>query len=107
MFCERGQDLTIEFSNVQADATSGRAHWDARYTFSASGRPVLNRIDAAFEFRDGKIVNHRDTFDLWRWARQALGPVGLVLGWAPPVQNKVRAQALATLERYMREKGIA
>ena len=28
--------------------TTGRAHWDAHYRFSATGRLVLNRIDAAF-----------------------------------------------------------
>ena len=69
-------------------ATTGRAHWVATYTYSATGRPVENRIDATFEFRDGRIVRHRDRFDLYRWARQALGPKGLLLGWLPPVQAR-------------------
>ena len=34
-------------------------------------------------------------FDLWAWSRQALGPLGVVLGWSPPVQGKIRAQARA------------
>ena len=55
---------------------AGRAHWDATYTYSATGRRVDNRIDATFAFRDGLIVRHDDRFDLWRWARQALGVQG-------------------------------
>jgi ketosteroid isomerase-like protein len=107
MFCERGKDLEITFRDVQADERTGRVHWEARYTFSGTGRKVLNRIDASFEFRDGKIVRHTDTFDFWAWARQALGPVGLVLGWSPILKNKVRAQAGGSLDKYMRDQGIS
>ena len=35
-------DLVIEHSQVSANDTEGRAHWDATYTFSATGRKVLN-----------------------------------------------------------------
>jgi len=38
-----------------------------------------------------------DHFDLWRWLRQALGAKGVLLGWAPPVQSAVRAQAAKAL----------
>ncbi|MCP3137319.1 nuclear transport factor 2 family protein [Pyxidicoccus xibeiensis] len=106
MLLERGKDLEVTFRDVQADDRTGRAHWDARYTFSASGRKVLNRIDAEFEFRDGKILRHRDRFDFWTWSRQALGPMGLVLGWSPLLRNKVQFQARKSLEKYMKEHGI-
>ncbi|XXF77981.1 nuclear transport factor 2 family protein [Myxococcaceae bacterium GXIMD 01537] len=105
MLCAAGKDLQIEFRDVQADDASGRAHWDARYTFSKTGRKVLNRIDATFTFRDGKILRHQDAFGLWQWTRQALGPVGLALGWSPLVQNKVRSQAMKSLDAFMRERG--
>lgn len=101
MLLERGKDLQVTVSGIEADDARGRAHWDARYTFGQTGRPVLNRIDAAFEFRDGLIHRHTDTFDFWAWARQALGPAGLVLGWTPVLQNKVRSTARAGLEKYM------
>lgn len=107
MLCERGKDLELTFSDVQADERTGRAYWEARYTFSATGRKVLNRIHAEFEFRDGLILRHTDRFDLWRWTRQALGPTGVLLGWTPLVQGKVRAQAAASLDKYMRERGLA
>jgi ketosteroid isomerase-like protein len=103
MLCERGKDLQVTASGIEADDQRGRAHWDARYTFGQTGRPVLNRIDAEFEFRDGRITRHLDRFDFHAWARQALGPVGLLLGWTPILRNKVRATARAGLEKYMRE----
>ena len=100
MLCERGKDLQIEHAAVDADDRAGRAHWDARYTFSATGRKVLNKIDARFEFKDGLIVRHVDDFPFYRWARQALGPVGAVLGWTPLVRGKVRRQAAAGLAAF-------
>lgn len=102
MLCERGKDLRLEFSDVRADDTSGSAHWEAWYTFSATGRPVHNVIDATFAFRDGKIARHVDRFDLYRWSRQALGAPGLLLGWTPLLQNKVRAMAAKGLADYQR-----
>jgi ketosteroid isomerase-like protein len=100
MLCARGKDLAVEASGIEADATTGRAHWVATYTFSGSGRRVVNRVDARFDFRDGLIVNHVDTFDLWRWAAQALGPAGLLLGWTPLLRNKIRAQAARSLAKF-------
>ena len=104
MLCARAKDLEIEFGAVQADDARGRAHWEPRYTFSPTGRRVHNVIDATFEFRDGRIVRHRDRFDLYRWARQALGAKGLLLGWLPPVQGAIRKQAAAALAAW-RAKG--
>ena len=101
MLCERGKDLHIEFSQVQANDSAGSAHWDARYTFSVTGNKVLNRIDASFEFKDGKIVRHTDRFDLHAWAGQALGLKGKLLGWLPPVQNAVRKTAMKGLDDYI------
>lgn len=103
MLCSRGADLKIEFSGVEADDTKGRAHWEAWYTFSKTGRKVHNKIDAEFEFRDGKILRHTDRFDFWRWAGMALGPVGKLLGWAPPLKNAIRGQSDKLLESYLRK----
>lgn len=101
MLCERGKDLEIMFRDVNADDSTGRAHWDARYTFSATGRRVHNHIDAHFEFRNGLIVRHRDSFPFWRWAAQALGPVGWLLGWSSRLRNKVRTQAARRLDAFL------
>jgi len=95
-----GRDLALDASGIAADGNSGQAHWDARYTFSATGRKVLNRIDARFEFRDGLIVRHVDRFDVWAWARQALGLPGLLLGWSGALREKVQAKAAKSLADF-------
>ena len=41
------------------------------------------------------------TFDLWKWAAMALGAKGMLLGWLPAVQAKIRAQADKGLRAYM------
>lgn len=102
MLCARGKDLRVEPSAITADDSRGSARWDAWYTFSGSGRKVHNIILAEFAFRDGLIVRHIDRFDFWRWARQALGPAGLLLGWTPFLRGKVRATAAKSLDTWMR-----
>lgn len=100
MLCARGKDLRLEHRAVVADERTGSARWEARYTFSQTGRQVHNVIEARFAFRDGLIVRHDDTFDLWRWSRQALGPIGLLLGWSPMLRKKVQAGARASLAAW-------
>ena len=107
MLCERGKDLTIEHSQVHADTATGRAHWDAWYTFSGTGRRVHNAIRAEFEFRDGLIIRHRDRFAFWRWAQQALGPAGLLLGWSRFLRGRVQAQAARSLRDWAYRAGQA
>jgi ketosteroid isomerase-like protein len=106
MLLERGADLRVAASGIAADGDRGRAHWEATYTFSQTGRPVHNVIDAEFTFRDGLIERHTDRFGFWRWARQALGPAGLLLGWTPLLRRKVRSAALHSLRKYMQAKRI-
>jgi ketosteroid isomerase-like protein len=100
MLLERGKDLKIEFKDIKANDSTGSAHWDAYYTFGRTGNKVHNSIDATFRFQDGKIIEHRDNFDFWRWSRQALGTTGLLLGWTPFLQKKVQAQSAETLSKY-------
>ncbi|MGH8352808.1 MAG: nuclear transport factor 2 family protein [Pseudomonas sp.] len=100
LLASRAQGFSLTFEGVQADETRGSARWVATYLFSQTGRTVVNRIQARFVFRDGKIVEHRDHFDLWRWARQALGLKGLLLGWLPPVQAAIRRQAMKGLAAF-------
>ncbi len=101
MLCLRGKDLEITFDGVQADDATGRAAWQAVYTFGATGRKVHNRIDASFTFEDGAIRQHIDVFDLYRWTRMALGLPGVLLGWSGLIQNKVRRQANGALKKFI------
>lgn len=104
MLVSSGKDLKVSFRDVKAVGDQVTAHWDAHYTFSRTGRRVHNRISARFSFKDGLIVKHHDVFDFWAWSRQALGLSGLLLGWTPFLQNKVRSTAMGGLRKYMDKK---
>lgn len=101
MLCEGGKDLEISFRDIQADEEHGKAHWEARYTFGATGRKVHNIIEAEFVFQNGVIVEHRDHFGFWRWSRMALGPLGWLLGWSPMLRRQVQRTAQKRLERFI------
>jgi ketosteroid isomerase-like protein len=101
MFCTSGNSIDVTYSDVDAGEQHGAAHWEAVYAFPKTGRQVHNKIDASFQFKDGKIVSHKDDFNLYRWTRMALGPTGTLLGWTPIVTGKVRAQAASQLRRFM------
>ena len=102
MLTGRSEDLRVDLAEHSADGDSGTAHWIATYTFS-TGRPVVNDIQARFRFRDGLIIDHEDSFSLWGWARQALGPPGLILG-VPPMNLLIRKRARGDLTRFRDER---
>lgn len=95
MLLSSGTDLRVTY-RVRDERTCA---WEAVYTFRTTGRPVHNRIVSRFTFRDGLILRQRDHFHFWRWARQALGPVGLWLGWNPLLRHRVRTTAATALAR--------
>jgi ketosteroid isomerase-like protein len=101
MLLGRSTDLRAEFRDIHADDTAGSAHWEAYYTFE--GHPVHNVIDAEFEFRDGLITKHVDTFDWPRRAAQALGLAGRLLGRTSFLHTKAQKSARGQLDAYMRE----
>ena len=101
MLTGRATDLKIELVAHEAHDERGSAHWLADYTFASTGRKVHNDVHAEFTFRDGLIHTHHDRFSFYGWARQALGPAGLLLGWTPIIQGKVRRQAREGLDAAM------
>ena len=101
MLTERGQDLRVRLVSHTVDAHGGSANWVADYTFTQTGRKVHNDVRARFTLSDGLITHHRDEFSFYAWARQALGPTGIALGWTPLVRGKVRQQAAAGLRQFM------
>ncbi|MEJ5993586.1 nuclear transport factor 2 family protein [Pedobacter sp. Du54] len=100
MLITKGKDFRLEFKDISATDTTAKAHWDAYYTFSATGKKVINRIDATFEIENGKIVKHTDNFNFHTWAKQALGLTGMLLGWTSFLNKKVSAQAMKNLENF-------
>ena len=103
MLTGRANDLRIELLEREADDERGSARWRAHYTFTQTGRPVVNDVRASFRFAGGLIAEHRDDFGFHRWARQALGPTGLLLGWTPLVKSGVRRRARAGLAEFQAE----
>ncbi len=106
MLCRNAVDLRITFSDIKADDEYGSCNWQANYVFTVTGRPVINHIKAHFQFHEGKIVEHMDHFNVWKWSRQALGMPGLLLGWSPFVHNKVRKMATQRLAKFMQAKTV-
>ncbi|GAA0190089.1 nuclear transport factor 2 family protein [Fulvivirga kasyanovii] len=103
MLLSGAKNLHLEYFDAAADGDEGSVRWHATYTFSKTGRTVHNKIKAHFKFKDGKIIEHKDSFNFWKWSRMALGPVGIFLGFTPFLRNKVSAQTLKLLKAY-REK---
>ena len=104
MLTGRADDLRVELLEHDADETSGSAHWKATYTFTQTGRPVVNDVHARFRFEDGLIAQHEDGFSFFRWSRQALGAPGLLLGWTPVLQKATQRKARAGLDEYMAQQ---
>jgi len=104
ILCKRATDLSIEFSNVQADEEYGTCSWTATYTFTRTKRRVTNRIKAHMRFRNGRIIEHSDQFKLSTWCRQAFGFTGWLLGGTAWFQNRVRKLAQQNLYDYIVSK---
>ena len=101
MLFERGKDMTVTFVVHEDTPQSARVTWTARYTFSQTGRKVVNVINADLQLRDGLIVRHTDTFDFHRWSSQALGLIGALAGWSGWLREKVSGKAMAGLRQFM------
>jgi SnoaL-like domain len=82
----------FEVHEVQIhDHERATLRWTAHYIFPTTGRAVANQIETPMSFRDNRIASYADRFDLWRWMGMALGPVGVLFGWTPILQEKVRS----------------
>ena len=83
---------------------TGRAHWEADYTFGVTGRKVHNVVEARFDLAGGLIARHTDSFDFATWAGQAFGPVGSVLGHTPLLPFALRRMANRQLDQFQRRR---
>lgn len=100
MLCRRARDFTAEFGQVTATDDGGSADVVARYRYTKTNRMVQNVIHAEFEFLDGFILRQRDEFDLKRWMRMALGPMGTLIHALPPLRARVRKTAAEALAKF-------
>lgn len=106
MICKNATDLSIVYGNIQGLGDDYyTCDWTATYTFSKTGRKVVNNIKAYMRFSDGKIIEHSDGFSLHKWSRQALGLPGLLFGWNSFFQKKIKNMAHKNLIRFMQDQG--
>ena len=105
MLCKNAKDFSLTFDNItQLDNEYYTCDWVATYTFSKTGRKVVNRIKANMKFADGKIIEHSDAFSLHKWSSQALGITGQLFGWNSFFQRKIKNQAKRNLIKFMQSK---
>lgn len=102
MLCKNGKDLQLSFGNIQLlDEQYATCEWIAQYTFSQTGRRVVNKIKAHMRIENGIITEHSDAFDIYRWSRQALGWKGWLFGWTAWFQKKLQQKTRFALETFM------
>ena len=105
MLCKNANNFSLTYGNIIAlDEEYCTCDWIARYTFSKTGRQVINKVKANMRFADGKIIEHSDGFSVHQWSRQAFGITGVLLGWNSIFQNKIKNTAKKNLLRFMEVK---
>ena len=97
-------NIKIDIPEIKTGKHTVTAHWIATYTFGKTNRKVVNSVRAHFQFQDGLIIKHTDDFDIWKWAKQAFGLKGLLLGWTGFMQKKIHEQALSSLKNCGKQK---
>jgi len=102
MLLEFSDSLSMKVSNIRVDGNAATADWEASYLYGKEKRPVLNRVKARFEFKDGGIFRHTDSFSLPRWISMAHGWGKGAAALLPPARDKVRAEAKKALDLYTR-----
>ncbi len=105
MLCasQKGKEFKVHVTHIESSAEVTTATWEAFYVFSKTGRKIHNIVHAEFRFKEGKIISHKDTFDLYKWSKQALGSKGLILGWTPFFKNKLQIQTNRLLSNFERK----
>ena len=101
MLTADARDLVVSARGVEGAAGRARADWTAEYTFSATGRHVVNHVHAELRIAGGLIEDHVDEFSFWAWSRQALGPPAYAIGWNPLGPALIRRRARARLAAAM------
>ncbi|MEI6864523.1 hypothetical protein [Flavicella sp.] len=96
------KDTIINFDNIQATPENGKVNWVAEYLYGNKKRKVVNLVSANFKFKDNKIIEHFDTFDLWKWSRQAFGIQGFLIGWTTSMKNKIQLTANKKLNEFIK-----
>jgi ketosteroid isomerase-like protein len=104
LFGSKKVPIQVTFSQIQANEQEGSAHWTAEYVFRQTGKKVYNVINAQFTFKDGKIYKHKDHFDLYKWAQQAFGFTGFLMGWTNFFKQKLQKKTKENLNFFIQKQ---
>jgi ketosteroid isomerase-like protein len=107
MLCTNAKEFSLTFSDIELlDHEYATCRWTASYTFSKTGRKVVNKIKAYMRIKDGKITEHSDAFRLSTWIAQAFGWKGIVFGWTGFMKRAIQRNARKNLARFMAQKKL-
>lgn len=102
MLCKNAKGFSLTFGNIKDIGDDYyTCEWVATYIFSKTGRTVVNRVKANMKVLNGEITEHSDGFSLHKWAKQALGFSGWLLGWNGYFRQKIKNGAKKNLLAYM------
>jgi|GEM_PF-68662 len=94
----------ITFSDIKVDGDTVTAKWNAKYQLDLPlfGKNAIdNDITATFKIKDGKIVDHKEHFDLNEYMREAtgMGPFSFLM--RPVVRPRLRSGALENMNTFL------
>lgn len=101
MLCKNAKDFDLQVEKIEVDGEYATCNWTATYTFTKTGKKVINHVKAHMRIENGKITEHTDEFDIYKWSRQAFGLSGVLLGWSGYMKNKIRHEAKTKLYQFM------
>ncbi len=87
------KNMSIKYEIKKYSEKYVEVEWIADYLFTSTNRNVKNIILAKMEIDQGKIINHTDNFDFYKWSQMAFGITGVLIGWTSFFKNKVRTEA--------------
>ena len=107
MLCKNAKDFSLTYGNIKNLGDDYyTCDWVANYTFSQTGRKVVNNVKAHMKLQNGQITEHSDAFSLHKWSTQALGFSGWLLGWNSFFQRKIKNKARRNLMKFVEGKQL-
>ena len=104
LLSRKENNLVVKLISVKEIENGAIASWEATYLYGPQKRAVKNCISAEFIIENGKIQQHIDHFNLWKWSSQALGLIGVLLGWTPFMKNKIQGKTKHLLQKFKEKR---
>lgn len=102
MLCKNARDFSLQYDSIKnLDDGYYTCNWTASYTFSKTGRRVVNMCKAHMKIENGLITEHSDGWSMLKWSAQAFGITGKLLGWAGFFRRKLKNTAKRNLMHFI------